>query len=461
MFGGGFPFPGGLPPGFGAGMHGHGGGRGGPPRAPVVRKRPPLPRGRPRLRSLTLAAPPPARRARPALCRPPPPTLSQDTEKFYKVLGVSKSASQDEIKKAFRKVALKEHPDKGGDAEKFKQAQAAYDVLSDENKRTAYDQGGEEAAAGAGDDGGGGGGGDIFSQMFGGGGGGGRGGGARRTKNKDILQKVTLEDIYNGKTINVRVERECLCKACRGSGGADGVKEVACGSCKGQGVKLMLRQLGPGMVQQVRFCARWRRQRRRPARARAPCSHARSSLPRLFSPSSQMQVRCDVCRGEGSSFPEGKKCRTCQGGKTVKERKPLEVLITKGMPDKGSKITLRGESDEVPGAETGDVVFHVRVQPHAVFKRLHQHLLLEKDIPLIGALTGCAFTVKHLDGRTLHIKTKPGEIIQPGSFKLVAGAGMPLASNHYRFGDLCIHFTIIFPPPGSFLRSPAEVAALE
>jgi hypothetical protein len=145
----------------------------------------------------------------------------------------------------------------------------------------------------------------------------------------------------------------------------------------------------------------------------------------------------------------------------VTERKSLEILITKGMPDKGAKVTLRGASDESPGAETGDVVFHVRVQPHPVFKRLHQHLLIEKDIPLVGALTGVAFSITHLDGRTLHITSRPGEVIQPGSFKLVPGAGMPLASNHYRFGDLLIRFTVIFPPSTAFLRSPADIAAIE
>ena len=139
----------------------------------------------------------------------------------------------------------------------------------------------------------------------------------------------------------------------------------------------------------------------------------------------------------------------------------MEVLITKGMPDKGAKVVVRGGSDDLPGAETGDVVFHIRVQPHPVFKRLHQHLLMEKDIPLVGALTGIAFTVKHLDGRTLHVKSSPGEVIQPNSFKCVPGGGMPLASNHYRHGDLLIRFTVIFPPPTAILRSPADIAAIE
>jgi hypothetical protein len=177
--------------------------------------------------------------------------LLQENEKLYKVLGVPKTASADEIKKAYRKIALKEHPDKGGDPDKFKAAQAAYDILGDEKKRTAYDEGGEDAVPGDDDGGGGGGAADLFGAMFGGGGGGGRGRGPRRTKNKEYKLEVKLEDVYNGKTINKVVERECLCKSCGGTGGAEGVKEVSCASCRGQGVKIMMRQIGPGMVQQV------------------------------------------------------------------------------------------------------------------------------------------------------------------------------------------------------------------
>lgn len=165
------------------------------------------------------------------------------------MLGVSKTASDDEIKKAYRKIALKEHPDKGGDPEKFKAAQAAYDILSDEKKRTAYDQGGEDAVGDG--DGGGGGAEDLFSAMFGGGGGG-RGGKQRqKTKDKNIPVHCTLNDVYNGKMLKEVVERQALCKTCRGSGGQEGVKETSCSSCKGQGVRVMLRQIGPGMMAQV------------------------------------------------------------------------------------------------------------------------------------------------------------------------------------------------------------------
>ena len=147
------------------------------------------------------------------------------------MLGVSKTASQDEIKKAFRKIALKEHPDKGGDPEKFKAAQAAYDVLGDETKRAAYDEGGEAAAAGAGEEGGGGGADDLMAQMFGmGGGGGGRARGPRKGPPINLGLTIKLEEAYAGKTFNYAIEREVTCRECRGSGGQDGA-EASCRDC--------------------------------------------------------------------------------------------------------------------------------------------------------------------------------------------------------------------------------------
>ena len=180
----------------------------------------------------------------------------------------------------------------------------------------------------------------------------------------------------------------------------------------------------------------------------------------------QAQVRCDACRGSGSSLPDAKKCRACRGEKTIKERKPLEFLIPKGAAN-GTKVVLRGEASSAPGVEAGDVTLHIKVAPHPVFLRtfngvqLHQHLLVVREIPLIAALTGVCFTLKHLDGRLIEVKSPPGDVIQPGSFKMIAGAGMPLLNAGFRFGDLIVQFNVVLPPPGSIARSPAEVAGLE
>ena len=211
------------------------------------------------------------------------------------------------------------------------------------------------------------------------------------------------------------ITRSTTCKACNGSGGADGATETECKDCRGQGVRVVLRQLGPGMVQ-------------------------------------QMQMPCGACKGQGSVIPDGKRCRPCDGKKTVSEKKQLEVHVTKGITN-GTKIVMHGEAGDAPGASAGDVIFHIKVEEHKLFQRVHQHLLIEKDIPLVDALTGFSFPVKHLDGRVLTIKSPPGTVIQPGSYMQISGAGMPLSSNHFRFGDLIVRFNVIFPPSGSLSGS--------
>lgn len=242
------------------------------------------------------------------------PKKEVDTNKYYETLGVPKSSTGDEIKKAFRRAALKAHPDKGGDPEKFKEMTVAYEVLTDPEKRKLYDAYGEDGVR----DGGGSaaGFGDIFD-MFGGG----RGGGGRQgpKKGKSVLHpiKATLEDLYNGKTAKVAVNRDRICTACNGKGGKDGAVSP-CSGCKGRGIKVAMQMLGPGMY-------------------------------------TQRQVQCDDCNGQGEQINQKDKCKTCNAKKVVKEKKILEAQIDKGAPN-GEKYVFHGEADEIPGLEAGDVV---------------------------------------------------------------------------------------------------------
>jgi len=275
-----------------------------------------------------------------------------DTTKFYKLLEVDKSASDAEIKKAYRKLAVKHHPDKGGDPETFKEITRAYEVLSDSEKRAKYDKFGEEGLEGGG---GGGDPSDIFDAFFGGGGRRGGGGGKKRQKTKDVVQplKVTLEQLYAGTTKKMAITRSVIDKK-------KGVTE--CRSCDGRGVKVEVVRMGP-MIQ-------------------------------------QMQSTCGACGGQGRSFS------------TIKEREVLEVVVQKGSTD-GHKIPFREMADEHPDADTGDVVFVCQQQEHPVFKRKGADLFVEKRISLVEALCGFSLDITHLDGRKLLVKTAPGEIVRP------------------------------------------------
>lgn len=331
-----------------------------------------------------------------------------DNTKLYEVLGLSKDASPADIKKAFRKAAMTHHPDKGGDVEKFKEVNKAYEVLSDPEKKELYDEGGEEALEG------GGGGGmpaDIF-EMFGMGGMGGGGGGRRQRKRRgdDVIfpLKVTLEDLYNGCVKKLRLTKNVLCKPCKGKGGKS---VVQCRECKGQGIKLVIRQVGPGMIQ-------------------------------------QMQQPCGACQGQGSTVPEKDRCKKCKGNKTVKEKKTLEVHIMKGMSH-GQKMTFEKEADEAPDVETGDVVAVLQLQPHATFRRDGNDLYMKKSITLLEALTGFLFHVDCLDHRRLRVASDPGLVVKPGDFKGIREEGMPQYKDHGTKGSLFIEFDIVFPPSRS------------
>ena len=352
---------------------------------------------------------------------------STDT-KLYDLLGVSKGASAAEIKKAYRKMAVKHHPDKGGDEQKFKEISAAYEVLSDDEKRQLYDEYGEEALKDGGMGGGGGSPFDIFEAMFGGnpfgpGGGGGRGGGRSRVrKGEDVVHglKLGLDDLYNGVTKKLSLSKNVICQKCDGKGSKSGASGT-CNGCRGAGVKVVVRQIAPGMVQ-------------------------------------QMQTVCNDCRGTGQTISEKDKCEKCHAAKVVQEKKVLEVHIEKGMKH-NQRVVFQGEADEAPDTVPGDIIFVVQQKEHPVFTRKGDDLFMEKEISLVEALCGMKMTVDHLDGRQLVISTHEGEVIKPGQFKAVFDEGMPKHTMPFQKGRLFIHFTVKFPAPGDL--SEDDLKALE
>lgn len=197
-------------------------------------------------------------------------------------------------------------------------------------------------------------------------------------------------------------------------GGKPGSRKP-CSPCRGQGLKVTYRQLGPGMMQ-------------------------------------QMQSVCRDCGGEGEVCRDEDKCKTCSGKRTTNETKILEVHVDKGMRN-GEKILFRGEGDQVPGVEAGDIVIVLDQKPHETFDRQGIDLYVTKKISLTESLCGFTMLLKHLDGRSLVIKNNPGEVIVPGSLKGVKNEGMPIHRNPFEKGNLFIKFDVEFPE-SQFVPTP-------
>ncbi|KAK3086550.1 hypothetical protein FSP39_020099 [Pinctada imbricata] len=239
--------------------------------------------------------------------------------------------------------------------------------------------------------------------------GGGMGGrrGRRRGEDTHHPLRVSLEDLYNGKTSKLQLSKTVICSKCKGAGGKQGAMQK-CKACNGRGVKVTLRQLGPGMVQ-------------------------------------QMQSICPECHGEGEIINEKDRCKDCRGKKVKNETKILEVHVDKGMKD-NQKITFRGEGDQLPDVEPGDVIIILQQKEHELFTREGNDLYCSYNLSLTEALCGFQFTIKHLDGRDLLIKSPPGVVIHPGAIRTVKGEGMPMYRNPFEKGNLYVKFDISFPP---------------
>lgn len=345
--------------------------------------------------------------------------MVKDT-KYYDALGVSPSCNESQLKKAYYKLAKAYHPDKNPEAgDKFKEISHAYEVLSDPQKRGVYDRLGEEGLSGDGASHMGAE--DLFSQLFGGGmfGGGQRRqpSGPRRGKDVGHVLKVTLTDLYCGKVSQLKLSKSVLCSKCEGRGGKPGAVKV-CSSCQGQGFKVVIRQIGP-MVQQA-------------------------------------QVTCDDCQGEGEMVNKADRCGDCQGAKTVSQSKVLEVHIEKGMED-GTRIPFEGEGDQAPGILPGSVIIVLEQKPHEFFQRKKNDLYYDCKIPLVTALTGGQFSIRHLDDRILLVNILPGEFIKPGEVKAIEGEGMPSLRHHVK-GNLYVRFEVEFP--SSYWISPESLTQL-
>jgi len=332
---------------------------------------------------------------------------------FYQVLGVNRDASEDEIKKAFRKLAMKHHPDRAKDGEhkdaeeKFKEAKEAYEILSDPKKRAAYDQfghAGVDQSAGMGAGGAGFGGfadafGDIFGDLFGGGRGG-RGAGSNGVYRGSDLRynlEISLEEAARGTEAKIRIPTMQECETCKGTGAKPGTKPVTCTTCHGQG--------------QVRMSQGF------------------------FS----IQQTCPECNGTGKLIPEP--CRTCHGAGRVRHQKTLSVKIPAGV-DTDDRIRLAGEGEPgVNGGPAGDLYVVMSLKPHPVFQREAADLHCEMPISFATAALGGTVDIPTLEGKA-QIKI-PAETQSGQTFRL-RNKGIKPVRGHTP-GDLYCHVAIETP----------------
>ena len=355
--------------------------------------------------------------------------MAEQKRDYYEVLGVDKNASPDEIKKAYRKLAMKYHPDQNpGDKsaeEKFKEVNEAYEILSDADKKSRYDQFGFAgvdpnygAGGGSGFDGfsGFGGFGDIFSDLFGGGFGGGFGGNQanapRQGENISAQVTITFEEAARGCQKEINISRIENCRTCGGSGAREGTQPETCPVCHGTGTVRTNRQTAFGTFAQ--------------------------------------QSACTKCGGKGKIIKEP--CPTCRGKGKVRVNKKITVKIPAGI-DNGQAVRARGEGNMgTNGGPSGDAIVSVVVRPHEIFERDGANVLCEMPITFAQAALGAEIDVPTLDGKVSY--TIP-EGTQTGREFILRGKGIPQVGNPKLRGDH--HFSVVVETPTKLTNEQKEL----
>lgn len=340
---------------------------------------------------------------------------------YYDILGVGKNASQDEIKKAFRKKARQYHPDVNKDnpkeaEEKFKEANEAYEVLSDETKKAQYDQFGHDAfkqGGGAGAGGfqggfggfggfGGGAGGfdNIFDMFFGGGGRGQQGPQKGNDLREDI--DISFEDAAFGKSMDIEITRHEECNHCHGTGAEPGTKVDICPNCHGSGQETVIQNTPFGRMQSARTCSR--------------------------------------CHGSGKSIE--KPCTKCRGTGEMLAKRKIAIKIPPGV-DNGSRLRVANEGEPgVLGGPKGDLYVYIYVRPHKEFERSGNDVISHVNISFAQAALGATVQVNTLDGK---VELKIPEGTQTGTAFRVKGKGIPYLRNPKQRGDQHIVVTVQTP----------------
>ncbi len=336
---------------------------------------------------------------------------------YYNVLGLDRKASKDDVKKAFRKLAQKYHPDKGGDEAKFKEITEAYSVLSDERKRREYDAYGQAFPGGSTGQSQGGGNpfggfdfsqfqqgaefdfGDIFGDIFSGRGGRGQQQQTPRGRDISIDLEISFKDAAFGTNRNVLIAKVSTCKLCHGSGGKHGTEMETCTTCNGSGRVHETRNSILGQFTSVRTCA--------------------------------------TCDGSGKIPKE--KCPECKGHGTLRKQEEIKINIPAGI-DNGEMIRMQGQGEAIKAGTAGDLYVKVHVKPHATFRRDGSNLVMDLPVKLTDALLGTVVPIETLEGKTLEVKVPPMKRAE--ELLRVAGKGIPVEGTR---GDLIIRLEVALP----------------